>query len=207
MAEKVEGWHWLPQDMRLRFPPYTLVEPGQTLSVDEDKLYICHYGLHASRLASQALFYAPGYVIERVTLSGHIVEISDKLCASQRTCHWLAHAEKTLHEFTLWLATEVGGDDLPEMKELIAAKKAWLLDNMSLKELQSHLNQVAYARFNYKFTAAHTIVLAAMDANARIAVLNGLYACNKAFKSSSTYYPSATNKLHEMLMALAPKET
>ena len=51
----MEAWHFLKADRRLAFPPYTIVESSEKLTVDPDKLELCTYGLHASIRALDAL--------------------------------------------------------------------------------------------------------------------------------------------------------
>jgi hypothetical protein len=103
----IEAWHFLPDDRRLRYGDNTLVEVGQTLTVDPAHLELCQYGLHASERALDALKYAPGSVICRVRLSGAIIEGDDKLCASERTVLWMADATEALRAFGRWCALEV----------------------------------------------------------------------------------------------------
>jgi len=62
-------WHFLGGDRRMRYPPYTLVEAGQTYTA-EGPLAICQNGMHACAQVLDALCYAPGGVVCRVRLSG-----------------------------------------------------------------------------------------------------------------------------------------
>ncbi len=137
------GWHFLPGDRRLQFPPYTLVEPGQTLRVDPP-LELCRWGLHASKRAVDALKYAPGGVVEYVRLSGEIVEGDDKACATERTTLWMANATKTLHEFACWCAEkaltharEKGREPDPRSWAAVEAKRQWLRGEIDDGELEA----------------------------------------------------------------------
>jgi hypothetical protein len=91
-------WHFLRDDNRLQFGERELVEVGKTLRV-EGELKLCEHGLHASHKAIDALQYAPGPIVCRVTLGGEIVEDTDKAVAQERTVLWMADATNTLHEF------------------------------------------------------------------------------------------------------------
>ncbi len=81
------------------------VVPGQVMAVDPP-LKLCSRGLDASRRAIDALGYAPGPVVQRVRLSGTVIEGSDKLCASRRECLWAADATTALHLFACDVAAE-----------------------------------------------------------------------------------------------------
>jgi hypothetical protein len=101
------GWHFLRSDRRLRFPPHTPVEVGQTLVV-EPPLKMCWHGLHASRRPLDALAYAPevsGLVVCRVRLSGTVQHDSDKAVATHRTVLAMTEADRILGEFACWCAT------------------------------------------------------------------------------------------------------
>src|SRR3972149_3105412 len=52
------GWHFLPEDKRLRYGTREVVEVGRPVKV-AGKLALCEWGLHASRRAIDALAYAP----------------------------------------------------------------------------------------------------------------------------------------------------
>jgi hypothetical protein len=132
MSDKVLGWHWLPDNGCLQYPPHTKVEVGQTLTA-EGTLKLCHNGMHASRRALDALQYAPGAIVCRVELSGEIVEGHDKLCARHRKVLAMANATKTLHEFACWCAEqallrerEAGREPDPRSWAAIEVKRRWL---------------------------------------------------------------------------------
>ncbi len=140
-AETVLAWHFLREDRRLQFEPYTLVEPGQTLHIS-GPLMMCMCGLHASKRALDALRYAPGPIACRVQLSGDMLEKDDKLCARERTCLWVLDATKVLHEFACWCAEQAllreraaGREPDPRSWAAIEAKRRWLRGEVSNSEL------------------------------------------------------------------------
>lgn len=84
----MKAWHFAPDSGHLRYAPETpetLIVPGRTFRVDPEKLHACNHGLHASARITDALRYAPGSTISRVTLGGKIVRRDNKLVASERT--------------------------------------------------------------------------------------------------------------------------
>lgn len=158
LADKTyTGWHFLPADRKMRWPlerfgeaiEGPLVEPGKTYEVS-GPVEVCAWGLHACRRAIDALNYAPGTVVCRVTLSGDVVVEGDKAAATKRTVHWMADASRVLHEFALWCAETVmeyhGSDLLNGIKRdsyrrelpLIAfrTKRRWLDGKASYHELE-----------------------------------------------------------------------
>ena len=181
------GWHWLKEDCRLQFPPHTVVRKCQTLKAD-GPLSLCNNGLHASKLAIDALQYAPGPVICRVTLSGEILEGNDKACAAERTCLWWADATKTLHEFACWCATKAleaeraaGREPHEACWNAVATKLRWLKGEATDKELE--------AAWEAAWAAAWAAAREAAWAAARAAA-----------------WEAQNKRLEEMLFALAPKE-
>lgn len=134
MSDKNEvlAWHFLPDDRNLQWGSRELVVPGKKITV-EPPLVLCHHGLHASEKILDALDYAPGSVACRVLVSGQILNGSDKLCATERTCLWMVDGAETLHEFACWCAEEVllrersrGREPNKACWEAIRVKRAWL---------------------------------------------------------------------------------
>ena len=105
-GERIQAWHFLPAS---RVPRWGYVRPcyvGQTLTA-RGELKLCNNGMHASRRAIDALYYAPGPVVCRVELSGEIIEDDDKLCARRRTIIAMADATDTLRAWSRWCALQV----------------------------------------------------------------------------------------------------
>ena len=71
------GWHFLNDDRRLRYGDKKLVRRGQLLKV-KPPLIMCEHGLHASAKALDALGYASGAIVCRVSLGGEILHDGDK---------------------------------------------------------------------------------------------------------------------------------
>ena len=99
MTEHILAWYFLPDDRKLRYAPYTPVEPGQVLRVEGPLVELCRRGLHASIRPLDALRYAPGSIVCRVEMGGDILHGDDKLYASERKTLWVADATNALHEF------------------------------------------------------------------------------------------------------------
>lgn len=126
----VLGWHFLRVDGRLSRAPYTIVEVGQTLTLPPDtELQLCRVGYHASMRAIDALYYAPGPIACRVSVTGDIQHGPDKLCASSRTVIAMTDATKLLHEFACDCAEQMlASVTHPDARSIAAvdAKRAWL---------------------------------------------------------------------------------
>lgn len=129
----IEAWHFLEKRRTLRFPPYTPVEIGVTLTALKQPLKLCHYGLHASLRAIDALEYAPGSIVCRVVLAGEIRENDDKLCATHRTCLWMADATRALDAFGLWCIKRIM-DRVPYANSVLRD---------ALKTKENHMNGMA----------------------------------------------------------------
>jgi len=135
------AWHFLKEDMKMRYGSNELVKPNKTYRVNPDKLSLCEYGLHASIKPVDALSYAPGPIICRAKLGGKILKSNDKVCASERTVLWMADAEYLLYEFAIWCAYDVlpifekqyPTDKRP--RKAIEAKEAWLKMKISDEDL------------------------------------------------------------------------
>ena len=135
------AWHFLRDDRRLNYPPHTLVEVGQKLTV-KPPLELCYRGLHASKRAIDALQYAPGPIACQVELSGEILEGDDKVCATERTVLQMLDATNILHEFACWCAEqallrerEAGQEPDPRSWAAIDAKRKWMRGEITDSEL------------------------------------------------------------------------
>ena len=165
------AWHFLPADRRLRFGDRTLVEPGQTLTV-EPPLELCTRGLHASVRPIDALFYAPGPILCRVALSGEIIHDGDKVCAQHRTVLWMADATRTLHLFACdeaeraLRATEI---DDSRCFDAIATKRRWIDGKATGEELAAARAAASAAARAAASAAASAAAWAAARAAARAA--------------------------------------
>jgi hypothetical protein len=104
---RLDGWWFAKRDadgeVRLPNGDGRIVHVGETLTIPGPPI-LCHYGLHASIRAWNALQYAPGSILCRVRLSGQIVEGSDKACATERTPLAMVDADRTLRIFALGVA-------------------------------------------------------------------------------------------------------
>lgn len=89
--KSIQAWHFLSNDLRFGYGDGNKAEAGYVYSVDGD-IQLCHWGLHASERAIDALQYAPGHMVGRVVLSHKIIRGDDKLVASHREYLWIADA-------------------------------------------------------------------------------------------------------------------
>lgn len=129
-------WHFLPADGRMTHTN-KLVEVGKTYRI-EDEPVLCKRGLHASARALDALKYAPGPVVCRVTLGGTIIHGDDKSVAQERTVLAMADATDVLHEFACRCAEQALAlveETDPRSVEAIATKRRWLQGEATDEEL------------------------------------------------------------------------
>ena len=134
-------FHFLNDDGRLAYGKRAKVVVGKTLTL-KSRPVLCERGFHAAERAIDALSYAPGALICRVTLGGEIVVGSDKVAAQQRTVLWMADATRTLHEFSAWAADwildklEAKGEKIdPRSRAAPEAKRRWLRGEITDQEL------------------------------------------------------------------------
>jgi hypothetical protein len=165
------AWHFLRDDQRLSYPPHTLVEVGQKMTV-EPPLELCRWGLHASKRALDALGYAPGIIACRVELSGEILEDDDKVCATERTVLSMIDATNILHEFACWCAEqallrerEAGQKPNPRIWAAIEAKRKWLRGEITDSELETAKDAARDAAKTAAVAAAYTAWAAAYAAD------------------------------------------
>ena len=130
-------YHFLKEDRKLQFSPYTPVVLEETL-VYLGKPKLCEAGFHASERIIDALRYAPGPVLCVVELGGEIIHGEDKAVAQERTVSWMEDISPTLHEFACQVAEEAlkehGVTDERSWKA-IEVKRLWLKGEATDKEL------------------------------------------------------------------------
>ena len=180
------AWHFLRDDQKLKYPPYTLVEVGQKLTVDPP-LILCNWGLHASKRAIEALRYAPGPIACRVELSGEILEDDDKVCATERTVLKMIDATNILHEFACWCAEqallqerEAGREPDPRSWAAVDAKRKWLRGEITDSELAAVWAAAWAAARAATRVAARAAAGAAASAAARTAAWDTAWDAAKA---------------------------
>jgi len=164
------AWHFLNDEGTL-CKGNLKVEVGQTLRM-RGPIIPCDRGFHASVRPLDALRYAPGAVVQRVRLTGEIVEQADKVVASERTCLWIADATRTLHEFAIWCGEQALREAQARRMAVDArswhaleAKRQWLDGNVSDVDLAT-ARAAAYAA---AAAAAYAYAYAAADAYAAAA--------------------------------------
>jgi hypothetical protein len=196
MSDKLY-WHWLNEDKRLRCGTKEVVEVGKTIRYD-GKLVLCESGLHASEKAIDALQYAPGPIICRVSLGGEIVEGTDKVVASERTVLWMADATNTLHEFACRCAEAALKTAKVEDRrcwEAIVTKRRWLNGEATDEEL--------YAARAAALDAAWAAARAAARDAARAAAWDAAWAAARAAAWAAAW-DAQNQQLHDMLLSLEP---
>lgn len=114
MPKSILAWHFLAQDRRItnhKGSTYSgdrensefagqLVTPGTKLALSSpEKIELWGRGLYGSRnLLDAVIMHAPSPFVERVRLSGHIIEgRGGKLVASERETLWIMDASLTLN--------------------------------------------------------------------------------------------------------------
>ena len=130
-------YHFLKEDRKLQFSPFTPVVLEETL-VYPGKPKLCKAGFHASERIIDALRYAPGPVLCVVDLGGELIHGDDKAVAQERTVSWMQDISPTLHEFACQVAEEAlkehGVTDERSWKA-IEVKRLWLKGEATDKEL------------------------------------------------------------------------
>ena len=160
----VHAWHFLPDDGKLRYPPHTKVEVGQTLTCDGPPS-LCKHGFHACRRAIDALYYAPDALACRVIVGGEIREGTDKIVGTQRTVVAMADATMLLHAFACDVAEKAldeCGDDDPRSRRAIEVKRLWIAGKATDSELDDAVDaavdaagcEASYAAWNAVWNAA-----------------------------------------------------
>jgi hypothetical protein len=192
---KIEAWHWLRADKRLNYPPHEDVDVGKAFRV-EPPLSLCNRGLHASIRAIDALQYAPGPIVCRVSVWGEAIHGDDKLCAENRLVIWMADATNVLHAFACDVAEEAlnrerlaGREPDARSWKAIAMKRAWLKGEATAEKLA--------AAWAAAWAAAGDAAGDAARAAARDAARDAARAAARA---------NQNERLEKTLWALAPDE-
>ena len=187
MTEHILAWYFLKEDRKLRYAPYTPVEPGQVLRV-EGPLELCRRGLHASIRPLDALRYAPGSIVCRVEMGGDIIHGDDKLCASERKTLWVADATNALHEFACLCAERellrrrrAGREPDKRCWAAIEAKRAWLRGEIDDKALAAAVD----AAWAAAYAAAAAYVARAAAHAAADAAAAAAYAARAAARDAA----------------------
>ena len=105
----MKAWYFSSENRRLRHGDGREIRLGETHAVSGE-IEMCKNGLHASKKAIDALYYAPGTIVYRVELSGEIKKGEDKLVAQKRT--YLSggiDVSETLRKFARMCALDVVG--------------------------------------------------------------------------------------------------
>lgn len=208
-------WHFLADDGRMGFGRRVTVEVGKTYRLRSTPV-LCERGYHAAERAIDALQYAPGALVCRVTLGGLIAVGDDKVCAQQRTVHWMTDATRTLHEFAAWAAEwildrlEAKGHAIdPRSRAAILAKRRWLAGEIADDELAAAWAAARDAARDAAGAAARAAAGAAAwaELNARDAAWDAAWAAAwaTAWAAARDAARDELNaRLESMLLALAP---
>ena len=205
-------YHFLREDRKLQFEPYTPVVVGETL-VYPGKPELCKAGFHASERIIDALRYAPGPVLCVVELGGEIVHGDDKAVAQERTVSWMQDISPTLHEFACQVAEEAlkecGVTDKRPWKA-IEVKRKWLKGEASDEELKAATdaardaaNAAWSAAANAAWCAANAAWCAAYAAwCATNAAWSAAYAARSTTYDARDAAPPQNEKLEAMIKEL-----
>jgi hypothetical protein len=190
------AWHFLAANGRMAHTG-TPVVAGETYRYEE-KLVLCHDGLHASEKAIDALYYSPGPVVCRVECGGDIVQGDDKLVCSERRVLWMADATRELRLFGCWCARRAMAL-IPESKRdprsmrAIEASESYACGKATKEELDAARDAAWYAA---RDAARDAAMYAARDA--------AWYAAWDAARDAEREIQNA--ELTRRLEALAPAE-
>ena len=105
MTQPIKAW-WFCKKRSLPNGDGRRIRVGKT-HVHKGELIICNSGFHASRQILDALQYAPGSLLARVTCAGEIFEQDDKLVCTRRTYITIADATDMLRHFARLCALDV----------------------------------------------------------------------------------------------------
>ena len=144
------GWHWIREDRTLRTGE--VVQAGGIYRAT-GPLVMCFNGVHASRRALDALYYAPGPVVCRVELRGELLHALDKSVARTRRVLWLADATTVLHQFAVTVASdalhvrEAQGESVDDrLWAALETKERWLRGLATNEQLGAAWAAAAAAR-------------------------------------------------------------
>ena len=179
----MKAYHFIAPDLKTRFDSRQAVV-GEALSVDETKLKLCSFGLHASKHPSDALSFAQGdqTTLCLVELSGRILDDDgNKVCASERTILRAIDATRMLQDYAIWCAEKVLSlfeEKYPDDKRPRAAietARKYLAGGCSKEDLQKAADAVAdaadaaraaaWAADAAAYAAAYAVAYAAYVAN------------------------------------------
>jgi len=103
-AKEVPAWHFANKTLRDGRP---LPKDGEWL-VHEGEIEICETGLHASTRVIDALQYAPGSTLCRVSCRGIVTKHADKFVCRERRIDWrIENADDVLRAFARKAALSV----------------------------------------------------------------------------------------------------
>lgn len=164
-------WHFLPDDGCLRWGTREKGKVKHTLIYPPDfKPILCEQGFHASKRAIDALHYAPGALVCKVTLHGKIIHSEDKSVAQGRTILAMADATNVLHEMACQCAEQalsiVKYPD-PRSIDAIKVKRAWMAGKATDTELDAARDAARDAAWDAARAAARDAARAAARAAAR----------------------------------------
>ena len=103
MTDELLAWHFTGDKLR---DGRLIPALGEWL-VHDGPIRICDAGLHASERLIDALRYAPGETLHRVTVRGIEDRQDDKLVARERRIEWSLDAEPVLRAFSRRCALDV----------------------------------------------------------------------------------------------------
>jgi hypothetical protein len=121
MNDTTLAWHFVGETLRDGSPIPT---DGELLSIDGD-LAICKRGLHAAEKILDALTYAPGNTICRVSCSAIAERHNDKFVCAHRTILWRIDGEPILRDFARRCALDAAGAAAGAAARDAAGAAAW----------------------------------------------------------------------------------
>ena len=150
MDNRIQCWHFVSEDKRLRWGTRRTVEVGKTYSC-RGPLVMCEHGMHGSRRIIDALQYAPGPWICRVEIWGDVEEQTDKLVGRNRRVLAMVDGTRLLHLFACRVAER-------------ALKKAHVTDKRSWRAIEVKRAWLDGGATDEELAAAWDAAGAALDA-------------------------------------------
>ena len=98
-------YHFSSKDGSLRYGDKRKIVAGETLTVKYEPI-LCEQGLHASNRITDALIYAPDFMLWKVELSGNVIHGHDKSVATERKAIWGFYARDVIFAWSRRVALD-----------------------------------------------------------------------------------------------------
>lgn len=157
--KSVIAWHFLPANLRMTGGRWKNPVRPRVAYLHRGSLKLHENGLHASRRVIDALRYAPGPVISRVSCSGLMVEGDGIFVCERRHVLRMSDIDDLLHAFALWCAERVSDH------KILEAKQDWIQGTLETTDFVEKVGE-------YQLTPESkekAVVMAALDTTSWVA--------------------------------------